>query len=78
MKKVFIFLAVAGFLTACNNSATSTENKKDSLDSSASVRKDKIDSSADSKKDQVDSVTKAKKAMMDKMDSLNRKDSTKK
>ena len=78
MKKLFLFVAVAGFLTACNNSASPTENKKDSLDSMASVKKDKIDSSADLKKDQIDSTTKAKKQLLDKMDSLNRKDSTKK
>jgi hypothetical protein len=81
MKRVFIFLAVAGILTACNNSSTTTENKKDSLDSAAGQKKEMIDSAAEQKKDNIDSATKAKKEALDKKDSANRaikKDSTKK
>jgi hypothetical protein len=74
MKKLFLLLTVAGFLTACNNSASTTDNKKDSIDSSASVKKDVVDSSASAKKDAIDSNAKAKKEMVDSL----KKDSTRK
>jgi hypothetical protein len=76
MKKFLGVLVIAASLAACNNSADSTDNKKDSLDSIASEKKEMIDSSAEAKKDAVDSVTNAKKETLNKMDSLNKKDST--
>jgi hypothetical protein len=78
MKKILGIVLVAGTLTACNNSAGSADNTKDSLDSIANEKKEMIDSSAEQKKDAVDSLTNAKKDAVDKMDSLNKKDSTRK
>jgi hypothetical protein len=78
MKKLFIVLAVAGALTACNNSADNTAEKKDSIDSVTSERKEAIDSTADQRKEAVDSTAEQKKETLDKMDSLNKKDTTKK
>lgn len=69
MKKLFIVLAAAGFLTACNNSADTVDNTKDSLDSVANVKTDVIDSTADRKIEQIDSTTDAKK---DAIDSVNK------
>jgi hypothetical protein len=78
MKKLLGLFLIAAVLTACNNSAESTDNTKDSLDSIANLKKDAIDSSADAKKDAIDSTTQAKKETLDKLDSLNKKDSTRK
>jgi len=73
MKRTFVALAILASLAACNNSGTSTGDKKDSLDSVASEKKDRIDSSAEQRKDVVDSTTKHQKQVLDKMDSLNHK-----
>ena len=78
MKKFLGILAIAGTLVACNDSADSSANAKDSLDSIANEKKDNIDSAADQKKDAVDSVTDAKKDAVNKIDSLNKKDTTRK
>jgi hypothetical protein len=75
MKKFLGIVIIAAALTACNNSADSTNRAKDSLDSVAGVKKELIDSSADAKKDAVDSLTNAKKEVVVKSDSLNKKDS---
>lgn len=74
MKKYLGILMIAGSLVACNNSAESTNDTKDSLDSVANAKKDVIDSSAEARKDMIDSTTEAKKEMVD---SLNKKDTTK-
>ncbi|MBD0331442.1 MAG: hypothetical protein ICV66_02195 [Chitinophagaceae bacterium] len=76
MKKLLVVFAIAGALTACNNSGTSTENKKDSIDSMAAEKKDAIDSTAEEKKDAVDSAAERKKDALDKKDSANRKDTS--
>ena len=73
MKKFLVIFAIAGSLVACNNSADSTENAKDSVDSVASETKDMIDSTADQKMDKVDSTAEVKKDSLDKMDSAARK-----
>jgi hypothetical protein len=65
MKKLFMVMAAAAFLTACNNSADTTENTKDSLDSVANVKTDVIDSTADQKIENIDSTTEAKKDAID-------------
>ena len=78
MKKIFLMMAIAGTVMACNNSSETTENKKDSLDSIANEKKDMIDSTAEQKKDVIDSTTAMKKDALDKMDSARRKDSIKK
>lgn len=76
MKKILGILAIAGVLTACNNSADTKDNMKDSLDSVANLKKDmidstknKVDSSADAQKNKIDSTTEAKK---DKIDSTHK------
>ena len=66
--------ALAGSLVACNNSADSSSEKKDSLDSLASEKKEMVDSNAEQRKDMIDSTTEQKKDAIDRMDSLNRKD----
>ncbi|HWJ92277.1 MAG TPA: hypothetical protein VNR87_14270 [Flavisolibacter sp.] len=78
MKKFLGLFLVVAVLTACNNSAESTDNAKDSLDSIANLKKDVVDSSADARKNAIDSVTNAKKESLDKLDSLNKKDTTRK
>ena len=64
MKKVFAILAVAGVMTACNNT-TPTEAKKDStvtaIDSTKNAMKDSVKANADSTKKMIDSSAKAKK-----------------
>lgn len=63
MKKFFVVIALGAFV-ACNDSATTTEEVKDStveaqkelVDSSADARINAIDSSAEAKKDQLDST----------------------
>jgi hypothetical protein len=76
MKKFLGVIAIAATMVACNNSADTTENAKDSLDSVANAKKDMVDSTADQRKDAVDSITEAKKDALDKMDTLNKKDTT--
>ncbi len=83
MKKLFAILAIAGSLAACNNSADSTSEKKDSIDSVTSERKDMVDSTTDAKKNMADSTADAtknkmdssadaKKATLNKVDSMNK------
>jgi hypothetical protein len=75
MKKFLAVLAIAGFLTACNDSASSTDNAEDSIDSTASEVKDRLDSAentgtlsdnaTDSAKNKIDSSAEAKKDALD-------------
>lgn len=74
MKRIFLVFALAGTFVACNNSADTTGEKKDSLDSLASEKKEVVDSTAEQKKDQIDSSTERKKDALDKTDSAMRKD----
>ena len=69
MKKFLGILAISATMVACNNSADSTENTKDSLDSVASAQKDTIENVSDRAKDSVEAHTEAAK------DSVNAKDS---
>ena len=73
MKKILGILVIAGALVACNDNATSTENKQDSIDSAAKATTNKIDSSADAAINKVDSAADAKKDSLDKVDSTNAK-----
>ena len=73
MKRTFVALAILVSLAACNNSGTSTGEKKDSLDSVAREKKERIDSSAEQRKDVIDSTTNHQKQALDKVDSMNRK-----
>jgi hypothetical protein len=69
MKRLLIIFAVAGSLAACNNSANSTGDRKDSLDSMANEKKDMVDSNAQQQKDKIDSTTELKKDAIDRTDS---------
>jgi hypothetical protein len=69
-KRFLLIFALAGSLAACNNSADTTGEKKDSIDSMASEKKDVIDSSAEQRKDMVDSSAEKKKDALDRADSL--------
>lgn len=76
MKKVFMLLAVAGFLVSCDNAADAEKKTKDSLDSVENAKKNVIDSTSDKAKD---SVTQTIDAQKDLADSLNKgADTTKK
>ena len=76
MRKLFYITVLAGILAACNDTAESTENTKDSLDSIANEKKDVIDSSAEARKDRVDSTTEMKKDALDRADSIRKADTT--
>lgn len=78
MKQLFILLALAASMAACNNSGDTTAEKKDSLDSVANQRKDVIDSSAEQRKDAVDSTVEMKKNALDRADSMRQADSSQK
>lgn len=73
MKRFLTIIALAGTLAACNNSADSTAEQKDSLDSLATEKKEAIDSTAEQRKDVVDSTTEQKKETLDKVDSATNK-----
>ncbi|HWI94336.1 MAG TPA: hypothetical protein VNT20_23850 [Flavisolibacter sp.] len=73
MKRFLMIFALAGALTACNNSADTTGEKKDSIDSMASEKKEMVDSSAEQKKDVIDSTAEQKKEALEKADSINKK-----
>ncbi|HEY0354737.1 MAG TPA: hypothetical protein VGC29_00955 [Flavisolibacter sp.] len=61
MKKLLMMAVIAAGLVACNNSAESTDNTKDSLDSIANAKKEAIDSTAEQRKENIDSLTELKK-----------------
>jgi len=69
MKKLFLVFLTAGSLVACNNTANTTTDAKDSLDSVANAKKAMIDSSADVKKDKIDSSTEKMKDAVNTQDS---------
>jgi hypothetical protein len=73
MKRFLMIFALAGALAACNNSADTTGEKKDSIDSMASEKKEMVDSSAEQKKDVIDSTAEQKKEALEKADSINKK-----
>lgn len=72
MKKVFLIFATAVSLAACNNTADTAADKKDSVDSVAGEKKESIDSIAGEKKEQVDSAADKMKAGIDKVDSASK------
>jgi hypothetical protein len=85
MKKLFSLLAAGCLLAACNNSANTADNKKDSLDSVAKAQKEMVDSTTKQGKQQLDSAgkvakqsidsnTKATKKLVDRADSLRKGD----
>ena len=78
MKRLFVILALACSVAACNNSASSTNEKKDSLDSMANEKKEMIDSNAQQQKERIDSTTEKKKDAVERVDSLKQKDSSRK
>lgn len=78
MKRIFVIVALAGALTACNNSAGTTDEKKDSIDSMASEKKEMVDSAAEQQKEKIDSSADKKKDALERVDSMRHKDSVKK
>jgi hypothetical protein len=73
MKRIFLIMAVAGSLLACTNSADSTSDAKDSLDSLTNEKKEDIDSTADERKEALDSLNQQKKDAMDAKDTSGKK-----
>lgn len=69
MKKLWVLLVVAGFVSACNNSSDVVDDRKDSV-------LEKIDSSTGAKVDSIeetaDSVKKVVEGTFEKTDSANR------
>jgi ABC-type uncharacterized transport system auxiliary subunit len=65
MKKVFLVLAIASGLAACNNSGDAKDNSKDSLDSIAAAHKKNIDSTTKASKQILDSTSKELKKNVD-------------
>jgi hypothetical protein len=72
MKKVFLLLVTAASLAACDNSANTAADTKDSLDSIANEKKERIDSTASEKKENIDSTTDRMKNAVESRDSANR------
>ena len=70
MKRFLTIIALAGTLAACNNSADSAAEQKDSLDSLAGEKKEMIDSTAEQKKDMIDSSAERKKDAVDRADTI--------
>lgn len=89
MKQIVLAAAIAcTVLAACNNSANTTDARKDSLDSVAKEEKNRVDSSAGVQKAQIDTARKdekqeidssveRKKRALDRRDSIHRADSIK-
>jgi hypothetical protein len=73
MKNVFLLLATGVIFTACNNSADSTDNKKDSLDSVANLQKKMVDSTTKEGKTELDSAGKATKQVIDSTTEMKKK-----
>ena len=65
MKRIFSVLFISASLVACNNSADSVSEQKDSLDSVAKAHKENIDSTNEASKDMIDSSSKALKENVD-------------
>lgn len=65
MKKIFSVLFISALFVACNNSADSVSEQKDSLDSVAKEHKENIDSTNEASKDMIDSTSKALKQNVD-------------
>ena len=78
MKRFLAILVLAGSLTACNNSASTTDEKKDSIDSTASEQKEMVDSNAKEQKEMIDSSAEKKKDVLEHKDSIKEKDTKKK
>jgi hypothetical protein len=65
MKKLFIVLAVAGSLVACNNAADPAARAKDSLDSVTNLQKESVENAAQDAKENLDSTKDAVKDSVD-------------
>jgi PBP1b-binding outer membrane lipoprotein LpoB len=65
MKKIVSTLCISALLAACNNSADSVSEQKDSLDSVAKAHKENIDSTNEASKDMIDSASKELKQNVD-------------
>ena len=65
MKKLFLVLAVAGSLVACDNAADTAQKTKDSLDSVTKLQKESVEDAAKDAKENLDSTSEAVKDSVD-------------
>ena len=65
MKKLFLVLAVAGSLVACDNAADTAQKTKDSLDSVTKLQKESVEEAAQDAKQNLDSTSEAVKDSVD-------------
>ena len=72
MKKFLGVLVIAASLVACNNSADTVHNTKDSLDSVEKAKKDMVENAADSTINKIDSTYDAAKDSLQAKDSLSK------
>jgi DNA phosphorothioation-dependent restriction protein DptG len=74
MKKLFLAIAVVGFLVSCDNAANTEARAKDSLDSIEKLQKESVNEAADAAKTNIDSTIEMKKDSVDAIHDV--KDST--
>jgi hypothetical protein len=72
MKKFLGVLVIAASLVACNNSADTVDNTKDSLDSVEKAKKENVENAADSTINKIDSTYDAAKDSLQAKDSLSK------
>jgi hypothetical protein len=72
MKKFLGVLVIAASLVACNNSADTVDNTKDSLDSVEKAKKEGVENAADSTINKIDSTYDAAKDSLQAKDSLSK------
>ena len=65
MKKIFLAMLITASFVACNDSATTTEAKKDSIENKTDSIQDKIQTNADSAINKVEAKSDSLKKMVD-------------
>jgi gas vesicle protein len=65
MKKLCLVFAIAGSLVACDNSADTAQQAKDSLDSVTNLQKESVEDAAKDAKENLDSTSEAVKDSVD-------------
>jgi septal ring factor EnvC (AmiA/AmiB activator) len=73
MKKLLLIGIITASFMACNNSADTTGDKKDSIDSALDKQKDKVDSIADKRKELIDTIKDRKIDSLKAVDSAQKK-----
>jgi gas vesicle protein len=72
MKKFLGILMIAGTLVACNDSATTTGDKKDSIQDNADSLKNKVENKSDSLQDHIQNTADSLKDKVEQKDSLSK------